>query len=43
MDGPKGKPPIEDVGKYVTVYRKSGEDWKNIVDTFNSDRPAPGM
>jgi len=43
MDGPKGKPPIEDVGKYVTVYRKSGEDWKIIVDTFNSDQPGPGM
>ena len=43
MDGPKGKPPIVDVGKYVTVYRKSGADWKVIVDTFNSDRPAPGM
>ena len=40
MKGPKG--PIEDVGKYVTIFRKTGEDWKIIVDTFNSDTPLPG-
>jgi uncharacterized protein (TIGR02246 family) len=38
MDGPKGKP-IEDVGKYVTIFKKVGDEWKISVDTFNSDKP----
>lgn len=39
MNDPKGKP-IEDKGKYVTVYRKQADGkWKAIVDTFNSDLP----
>lgn len=31
---------IEDVGKYVVVWRKIGNDWKVAADIFNSDRPA---
>jgi len=38
----KGKP-LEDVGKYVTVMKKVDGDWKILIDTFNSDKPTPGM
>jgi uncharacterized protein (TIGR02246 family) len=41
MSGPKGQP-IQDVGKYVTVLKKVGDQWKIVVDTFNSDKPMPG-
>ena len=41
MQGPKG--PIEDVGKYVTVFKKTDGQWKIVVDTFNSDKPLPGQ
>ena len=37
-----GKPMI-DHGKYVTVYRKVGGEWKIAVDTYNSDIPLPRM
>jgi len=37
--GPDGKP-MQDKGKYVTVYRKQADgSWKAVVDTFNSDLP----
>ena len=36
--GPKGEP-MKDVGKYVTIFKKVGEEWKIAVDTFNSDSP----
>jgi len=36
-----GSPPIEK-GKYVEVWKKQANgSWKAIVDTFNSDMPAP--
>jgi uncharacterized protein (TIGR02246 family) len=35
--------PMEDVGKYVTVVKKVGGEWKLVVDMFNSDKPATGM
>ncbi len=39
MDGPKGKP-VNDKGKYVTVYRKqAGGQWKAVADINNSDLP----
>ena len=38
MTGPKGQP-IQDVGKYVTIFKKVGDEWKISVDTFNSDQP----
>lgn len=41
-NGPKGKP-MTDNGKYVTVWKKVNGEWKILVDTFNSDMPAPGM
>ncbi len=41
MNDPKGAP-INDKGKFVTVYRKQADGkWKAIVDTFNSDLPLP--
>lgn len=35
--------PIHDVGKYVTVLRKIGGEWKIVVDTWNSDSPMPPL
>ena len=32
----------EDVGKYVVVWRKVGDEWKAAADIFNSDKPAAG-
>ena len=41
MNDPKGKP-MEEKGKYLTVYRKQADGtWKAIADTFNSDAPPP--
>jgi uncharacterized protein (TIGR02246 family) len=40
--GPKKKPK-HDVGKYVTVFKQVGGQWKIQVDTWNSDPPAPGQ
>jgi len=40
--GAKGKP-VEEVGKYVTVFKKVNGEWKIVVDTFNSDKPMTGM
>ena len=31
--------PIEDVGKWVTIYRKMEGEWKAIIDIGNSDMP----
>ncbi len=42
MTGPKGAP-IEDHGKYVTVFKRTDAGWKSIVDTYNSDVPLPGQ
>ena len=42
MTGPKGAP-IEDQGKYLTVFRKTEAGWKSICDTYNSDVPLSGM
>ena len=38
MDGPVGR--IEDDGKYVVVWRKTGAEWHVAADIFNSSRPA---
>jgi ketosteroid isomerase-like protein len=40
--GPGGAP-MEDVGKYMSVFRKTDAGWKCIIDTYNSDVPLPGM
>ena len=41
MDTPDG--PIEDVGKYVLIWKKIGGQWKAIIDISNSDLPLPGQ
>jgi uncharacterized protein (TIGR02246 family) len=30
-----------DTGKYLSVYRRSGDAWLLVRDTWNSDAPAP--
>ena len=39
-----GGPPMQDVGKYITLYeRKGGETWRMARDIWNSSNPPPGM
>jgi len=33
--------PITDNGKYLTVFKKVGSDWKIVYDIFNSDQAPP--
>ena len=37
---PQGR--TEDVGKYLTIWKKVGGSWRVYIDTDNSDRPCPG-
>lgn len=30
-----------DNGKYITIWKKSGDAWKAVADTFTSDAPTP--
>jgi ketosteroid isomerase-like protein len=30
-------------GKYLTVYRRFGDQWMIVADTWNSDAPAPAV
>jgi uncharacterized protein (TIGR02246 family) len=39
-----GGEPIQDVGKYITVYRRQPDDsWAMARDIWNSNNPLPGM
>lgn len=39
-----GGPPMQDIGKYITVYqRKPGDTWRMARDIWNSSNPPPGM
>jgi uncharacterized protein (TIGR02246 family) len=39
---PAGAAPIEDHGKYLTIFRKQADgSWKCVRDIFNSDLPLP--
>ena len=39
-----GGPPIQDIGKYITVYqRKPGDLWRIARDIWNSSNPPPKM
>ncbi len=43
MSGPKGKKPVTDKGKYLTVFKKQADgSWKAVADMINTDLPAPG-
>jgi ketosteroid isomerase-like protein len=42
VTGPDGQP-MNDNGKYVTVWRKEAGAWKVVADIFNSDLPMPTM
>ena len=35
--------PVEDHGKYLTVWRKEGGQWKVQLDMTNTDRPLAGQ
>lgn len=38
-----GGPPMQDAGKYLTVYqRKPGDSWRMARDIWNSNAPLPG-
>ena len=37
-DTPQGH--VDDVGKYLTIWKKIGGEWKVIADIDNSDRPC---
>jgi len=38
---PPGGAPVQDVGKYVVVYRRQpGGAWRAVSDIFNSDHPG---
>jgi len=40
MTNPKTKKPMQDTGKYLTIYTKQADgSWKAVADTFNSDLP----
>ena len=41
---PKGGPAMNDTGKLLEVWKKQSDGkWKCIVDTYNSDLPAPAV
>jgi uncharacterized protein (TIGR02246 family) len=41
MSSPRGKKPVTDKGKYLTVFRKQPDgSWKAVADMINSDMPA---
>jgi ketosteroid isomerase-like protein len=38
-----GGPPVQDHGKYMTIYRRPSEGpWRMARDIWNSDHPLPG-
>lgn len=44
LNSKAGGPPMQDVGKYITVYqRKPGDRWRMARDIWNSSNPPPGM
>ncbi len=42
LTDPGSKKPVNDKGKYLTVYKKQADgNWKAAQDTINSDMPLP--
>jgi ketosteroid isomerase-like protein len=40
---PAGREAVSDRGKYLEIWKKVGGRWQVVLDTFNSDLPAPGL
>ena len=38
---PKGQKPMEDKGKYITMWKRTSQGWKIHWDIFNSSLPPP--
>ena len=38
---PKGQKPMEDKGKYITMWKRTPQGWKIHWDIFNSNLPPP--
>jgi uncharacterized protein (TIGR02246 family) len=44
MSAPRGKKPVSDKGKYLTVFRKQADgSWKVVADMSSSDLPAASV
>jgi len=44
LDPKAGGPPMQDIGKYITVYQqKAGDTWRMARDIWNSSNPPPSM
>ncbi|MGB6192344.1 MAG: DUF4440 domain-containing protein [Terracidiphilus sp.] len=44
LKDPKGGPAVHDTGKFVEIWKKQADgQWKCIIDTYNSDLPAPAV
>jgi uncharacterized protein (TIGR02246 family) len=44
LDPVAGGPPLQDIGKYITVYqRERGGAWRMARDIWNSSNPPPRM
>lgn len=40
MDAPGGR--VDDIGKYVTVWKKAGDHWEIVVDAPSNDQSPQG-
>ena len=38
---PAGAEPVTDIGKYVVIWRRQGDDWKLHIDIWNTNSPLP--
>ena len=39
METPNGR--VEDIGKYLMIWKRIDGEWKVVVDISNSDQPLP--
>jgi ketosteroid isomerase-like protein len=39
---PDGSPAHEETGKYLVVFKRTGNDWKVAYAIYNDDAPRPG-